>query len=72
MFTFVLMVNEEIIRKLINEELDRRQTRLIPQAQFCEEFSISREGLYKAIKRGSIKSQKIGGKVFVCLNQFNR
>jgi len=65
-------MDETLVRAWINEELDKRQTRLIPQKQFCEEYSISREGLYKAAKRGSIKTQKIGGKVYVCLNQFNR
>lgn len=66
------MTIDEIIRKMIIEELDKRERKseLIPVADFCKEKKISRVTIWRAEKSGQIKLTRIGKSVFIDMNQF--
>lgn len=63
---------DEIIRKIVIEELDKRQRKseLIPVAEFCASKKISRVTIWRAEKSGQIKLTRIGKSIFIDTNQF--
>lgn len=63
---------EQSIRKIICEELDKRQqgNDLIPLADFCKSKNINRVTIWRHEKEGRIKLDRIGKKVFVNSSQF--
>lgn len=64
---------EESIRKIVVDELDKRQSpsELIPVSEFCKKQKLSRVTVWRAEKEGRIKLDRIGKKVFVNQAQFN-
>jgi hypothetical protein len=63
---------EENIRKIVADELDKRQQQVefIPVADFCKSRKISRITIWRAEKEGKIKLSRIGKKIFINPNQF--
>jgi len=64
---------EESIRKIANEEFDKRQTQsnLVPVEEFCKQKNISLITVWRAEKSGKLKLSRIGKKVFVNQSQFS-
>lgn len=67
------MTIDEIVRKIINDELDKhqRKSEIVPVADFCKAKKISRVTIWRAEKNGQIKLTRIGKSVFIDINQFS-
>jgi len=63
---------EETIRQIVKDELRKQEkhSSLTPVAKFCEDHNVSRVTLWRAEKKGRLKTVRIGRKVFVDDNQF--
>jgi hypothetical protein len=64
---------EESIRKIVTEELDKRQSQgdIVPLEEFCRTKGISRVTVWRAERSGKLKLTRIGTKVFVNKSQFS-
>jgi len=65
---------EESIRKIVSDELDRREqsSKLTPQDQFCKDKNLSRTTLWRARRSGQLETVNIGRKVFINEKQFQK
>jgi predicted DNA-binding transcriptional regulator AlpA len=64
---------EEHIRKIVAEELDKRQQaqELVSITEFCQANKIHRNTIWRHEKEGRLKLIRIGRKVFINPQQFS-
>jgi len=64
---------ETFIRGIVREEMNNYTQKVVhvPAQQFCKDRNISRTKLWRDEKKGIVKVDRIGRKVFVNLNQFS-